>query len=178
MKKVFFLFIALLGSQVGFAQKYRCGNGQITFFSDGIIEDIAADNTSVGSLFNSTTGDLVIILSIKDFQFQKELMREHFNEKYLETEKVAKSTFLGKLNGFIADTPGPQNVTAVGILTIHGVTKDIEVPGIAEMVEGKILMKSKFNVRLSDFNIKIPAIVWKNIAEQVEVKLDLTYRLL
>ncbi len=158
------------------AQKFSTENGMISFFSDAALEDIKAENTLVGSMFNSASGDLVYIVKIKDFIFPKALMREHFNEKYMETEKFPKSTFQGKLTGFNASVSGEQKVSAKGKLTIHGVTKDIDVPGIIEFANGKVVMKSKFMVKLQDYDIKIPKLVWQNIAEEVEVKIDFTYK--
>jgi len=160
----------------GEAQKFTTEKGQITFFSDAAIEDIEAINTVVGSLFNAATGELVYIMKIRDFVFHKPLMREHFNEKYLESEKFPKSTFQGKITGFKPNVTGEQKVRAVGKLNIHGVTRDIDVPGTAEMNNGKLAMKAKFMVKLQDYNIKIPTLVWQNIAEEVEVKVDFIYK--
>jgi hypothetical protein len=176
MKQLFILLSLVFVSGASFCQKYKAEKGQINFFSDGVIEDISAENISVGSLFNSATGELVFIVPIKDFKFQKSLMREHFNEKYMETDKYPKSTFQGKIVGFALSVPGEQKVKAVGKLTIHGVTKDIDVPGTVELESGRATMKSKFKIKLKDFNIKIPTIVWQNIAEEVEVKIDFTYK--
>jgi len=148
----------------------------ITFFSDGVVEDIAAENAAAGSLFNGSTGELVFIVPIKDFKFSKSLMREHFNEKYMETERFPKATFQGKLVGFNASAAGEQKVQAIGKLTMHGVTKDVNVPGLAESSNGKVTLKSKFMVKLKDYNIEIPSIVWKNIAEEIELKIDFTYK--
>jgi polyisoprenoid-binding protein YceI len=102
-------------------------------------------------------------------------MKEHFNEKYMHSEKYPKSTFTGKLEGFDGKATGVQNVAAVGKLSIHGETKDINVPGTVEARGGKLLMKSKFIVKLEDYNIEIPTLLWQNIAEQVEVTLDFTF---
>ena len=157
-------------------QKYSSEKGLITFFSDAAIEDIKAENNMVGSLFNATSGELVYIVKIKDFKFEKSLMREHFNEKYMETEKFPKSTFQGKLVGFNPTAHGEQKVRAVGKLNIHGVTRDIDIPGTIEFSSGKAVMKSKFMVKLADYDIKIPKLIWQNIAEQVEVKIDFTYK--
>ena len=172
------ILACLLSAGILHAQKYRSEKGLITFFSDGAIEDIAAENISAGSLFNATTGELVFIVPIKDFKFQKSLMREHFNEKYMETEKFPKATFQGKVTGFTGDISGEQKVKAVGKLTVHGVTKDVVVPGTAEWSNGKVSLKSKFIIKLKDFNIEIPTIVWKNIAEEIELKIDFTYKTL
>ncbi|HEY0654865.1 MAG TPA: YceI family protein [Chryseosolibacter sp.] len=176
MKLGLFLSLFFLTTSLAFAQKFSTESGAISFFSDAAIEDITAENTMVGSLFNSTSGELVYIVKIKDFIFPKALMREHFNEKYMETEKFPKALFNGRLKGYDVNAKGPQNVTAAGKLTMHGVTKDIQVPGTIQFEGGKAIMKAKFIVVLADYNIKIPKLVWQNIAEEVEVRIDFVYK--
>jgi hypothetical protein len=176
MKRGVLVFLICLSSILVHAQKLSTEAGKISFFSDAAIEDISAENTMVGSLFNAATGDLVYIVKIKDFIFPKALMREHFNEKYMETEKFPKALFNGKLKGFNVNAKGEQNVTASGKLTMHGVTKDIQVPGTVLFEGGKATMKAKFMVKLADYNIKIPKLVWQNIAEEIEVKIDFVYK--
>lgn len=176
MKRSILLSLIILYSALVSAQKFSTERGTISFFSDAAIEDIAAENTMVGSLFNSTTGELVYIVKIKDFVFPKALMREHFNEKYMETEKFPKSLFTGKLKGYDVNAKGEQNVVATGKMTIHGVTKEISVPGTLLFDAGKATMKAKFMVVLKDFDIKIPKLVWQNIAEEIEVKIDFVYK--
>jgi hypothetical protein len=167
-----FVFMATIAN----AQKFTSERGELSFFSDGAIEDIEAKNQMVGSLFNAATGELVYIAKVKDFIFPKTLMREHFNEKYMETEKFPKSTFQGKLTGFSPNASGEQKVRAVGKINIHGITRDIDVPGVLEFAGGKAKMKAKFIVKLADYNIKIPTLIWQNIAEEVEVRVEFTYK--
>lgn len=168
--------ILLLSSFSLSAQKFSFETGKISFFSDAAIEDIEAVNTTIGSLYNASTGELVYIIKIRDFVFEKALMREHFNEKYMESEKFPKATFTGKVIGFKPQFAGLQKVTAEGKLFIHGVTREIKVPGTVELVNGKLLLKSEFKVKLADYKIEIPTIIWQNIAEEVLVKIDLTYK--
>lgn len=175
MKKLLLLFCLLPVFSLQ-AQKFTSEKGEISFFSDAAIEDIEAVNNMVGSLFNATTGELVYIVKIKDFKFHKSLMREHFNEKYMETEKYPKSTFQGKLMGFSVNTQGEQKVKAVGKLSIHGVTRDVEIPGTMQFVNGKAIMKSRFKIKVEDYKITIPKLLWQNIAEEVEVKVEFTYK--
>lgn len=176
MKRSTLFLLIVLSSSFASAQKFSTEKGMISFFSDAAIEDITAENTMVGSLFNSTTGELVYIVKIKDFVFPKALMREHFNEKYMETEKFPKSLFTGKLKGYDVNAKGEQNVVATGKLTIHGVTRDVTVPGSLLFDAGKATMKAKFMVALKDYDIKIPKLVWQNIAEEIEVKIDFVYK--
>ena len=158
------------------AQKYSAEKAFVSFFSDAVIEDITAENTKVSTIFNSTTGDIVYSVPIKDFKFAKSLMEEHFNEKYMESEKFPKATFQGKVVGFDMSKGGSQEVRAQGKLTVHGVTHDIDVPGTFEVTGKKIVMKSKFMVKVADYEITIPQLMFQNIAEQVEVTIDFMYK--
>jgi hypothetical protein len=176
MNKLLLVVALTFTTWVSFGQKFTAEKGQISFFSDAAIEDIEAVNTIVGSLFNAGTGELVYIIKIRDFVFHKALMREHFNEKYMESEKFPKSTFNGKIVGFKNNIDSEQQVKAVGKLSIHGITRDIDVPGTIVKENGKLHVKSKFKVKLVDYQITIPKIVWQNIAEEVEISIDIIYK--
>ena len=158
------------------AQKYVTDKTFVSFFSDAAIEDITADNTKTAGVFNSETGDIAFSVPIKDYKFEKSLMQEHFNEKYLETEKFPKATFQGKVTGYDANATGSQKVSSKGKLTIHGETQEVEIPGTIEKEGDKLVMKSKFIVKLADYKIAIPQLLWQNIAEQVEVTADFTFK--
>ncbi|NOS94500.1 MAG: YceI family protein [Cyclobacteriaceae bacterium] len=158
-----------------FAQKYAATKSVVSFYSHATIEDIkAATTTSIG-LADLSTNAVAFSITIKDFVFDKNLMQEHFNEKYMESEKYPKATFQGKIEGFDASKKGEQAVKAVGKLTMHGVTKDVELPGTMEAItDTSLSIKTTFTVKLEDYKIKIPQVLWQNIAESIEVKVDFT----
>src|SRR5687768_12868408 len=114
------------------AQKFSLEKSLIVFFSDAAIEDIKADNKKASSIFNSENGEIVLSIPIQEFQFDKSLMKEHFNEKYMESDKFPKATFQGRISEFDKAKTGPQDARATGKLTIHGVTNDVEIPGTIE----------------------------------------------
>ena len=176
MKLLTFLFLSLISFATVAQQRYFAEKSTIVFFSDGVVEDISAENSKVTSIYDALKGDIAFLMSMKDFQFEKKLMQVHFNEKYVESEKYPKSSFQGKIVGFDPATSGVQRVKALGKLSIHGITRDVEMPGTIEMKGSQIFVKSKFIVKLQDYNIKVPQIVWQNIAQQVEVSVDLIYR--
>ncbi len=150
LKRCYLLvWLSLFSFYPGWAQKYTTESGVISFFSDAPVEDIAATNNAVGSLFDAASGDLVFVVPIKDFQFDKRLMREHFNEKYMETHKFPKASFKGKMTGYESAKAGAQEVTVAGALTIHGVTRDIRVKGAVQFTSGKLNASSKFMVKLA-----------------------------
>jgi hypothetical protein len=176
MKYISFWVWILVVSLSAQAQKYVATEGVITFFSSATLEDIKADNKKISSLFNTATKEIAFSVPINQFQFEKKLMQEHFNDKYMESHKYPKSTFAGKLENFNEAGKGVQRVQAVGKLTIHGVTKQVTIPGTVEGKPDGLVMKAKFIVRLADYKVKIPKVLWQNIAEEVEVTVDLTYK--
>jgi polyisoprenoid-binding protein YceI len=169
------VMLVTLGSPA-FAQKYAVEKSFISFYSHATIEDITAENKKSSSIFNASTGDIVFSIPISEFQFAKSLMQEHFNEKYMESDKYPKSTFQGKIAGFDPAASGPQQLKATGKLSIHGVTKEVEIPGTLEKKNDKLLLKSKFIVKLADYKIEIPQLLWQNIAEQVDVTAEFEYK--
>ena len=158
------------------AQKMVVAQSKVSFFSHAPIEDITALNTKAAGLFNSATGDIAFSIPIREFQFEKALMQEHFNEKYMESEKFPKATFQGKIVGFDAAASGTQAVRAQGKFTVHGVVRDVEIPGTIEGVSDELRVKALFKVKLEDHKITRPQILWQNIAEEVEVTVEFTFR--
>ncbi len=173
--KIVALILCLVGCN-GIAQKLVIEKSLVTFFSHASIEDITADNKKVVGIFNLPTSDIAFSIPIAEFQFAKALMQEHFNEKYMESDKYPKSTYQGKITSFEASKEGLQQVKTNGKLTIHGVTNDIEVPGTIEKKGDRFIMKSKFKVKLQDYKVAIPQLLWQNIAEEVEVTLEFIFK--
>lgn len=175
MAKVVFLFACLCISLSGLGQKYQTEKSSITFFSWAPIEDISANNQAAISRYDLNSGDIAISIPITKFKFEKALMEEHFNEKYLESEKYPTATFLGKIDPILIKG-SPVQAKAVGKLTLHGVTREITIVGDVQWSEDSLLMNSKFILKLEDYKIKIPKLMWQNIAEEVEVKVEFTFK--
>lgn len=154
------------------AQTYVSEKSTVGFFSHAAIEDIKAENSKSSALFNVDTGEIAFVIPISEFQFAKSLMKEHFNEKYMESETFPRSTFQGKVEGFDKNSGTEQQVNAVGKLMIHGVTRDVSIPGTISTRDKKLSLRSKFVVELEDYKITIPQLLWQNIAEQVEVTVE------
>src|SRR5688572_1690466 len=177
MIRILLLLIISLLHFDGFSQKrYFSEKSNITFFSAGVIEEIKASNTKVTSILDIMSGEIAYLLNPKDFQFEKKLMQVHFNEKYMESEKYPRSSFKGKIEGLDASNTSLQQVKAVGQLSIHGVTRDVNIPGTLHIEGNTVTLQAKFIVKLIDYNIKVPQIVWQNIAQEVEVNVHFLYR--
>ncbi len=176
LSAILVLVIGLVSSK-GYSQKYMTKNGFIKFYSETPIETIQADNRQVNSALDIQTGDFVFKILMKSFVFEKALMQEHFNENYVESDKFPNATFQGKvagISGIDLTREGIYEVTVEGDLTIHGVTRKITEKGTFTVKAGdKIHGASKFMVKPADYDIKIPSTVMKNIAETLEVTVDI-----
>jgi polyisoprenoid-binding protein YceI len=172
MKKLLIAALVLCSTGNLFAQKYITRTGKVTFFSSTPVENIEAFNNEVASVVDAKTGDVVFQVPVKSFKFEKALMQDHFNENYMESDKYPKAEFKGKiadLSGVNFTKDGTYNVKTNGKLTIHGVTKDVSIPGTITVKGNSITTSSKFNVATADYNINVPKVVEGKSAQQREV---------
>lgn len=158
--------------------KFLCNEGHITFFSHTAIEDITAENKEVASVLDAESGEVAVIVKITAFQFEKKLMQEHFNENYMESEQFPKATFMGKIvnNGEIDyASPGVYSIKVEGDMTIHGVVQNMAEEGSLEVRTDGIVVTMEFLLDPSDYGIKIPRVVRKNIAERLQITISLAH---
>ena len=176
MKKIGFAILALCLSYTSVqAQKWMTRTGKVTFFSATAVENIEAFNNEAASVLNAKTGEVVFMVPVKSFKFEKALMQEHFNENYMESDKFPKAEFKGKITNIAAvnfTKDGTYKVTTAGKMTMHGVTKEITAPGTVVVKSGTATLKSKFMVAPADYGIKIPAVAASKIAAKIEVTVD------
>ena len=176
--KIILLLLILTGALMRGQDKYITRNGFISFYSHTAIEDITADNNEVSSIIDTETGDILINVKMTAFHFRKKLMEEHFNENYVASEKYPKAVFKGKiLNNSAVNYSelGTYTVEVEGEMTIHGETNRVRSEGTLEKTADGLLAKADFMLNPEDYGIKIPKIVRNNIAEQLEIRVEMKY---
>ena len=177
MKHGMFL-ICLVVSCCASAQPLMTRNGYIGFFSKTPFENIKAENNQVNAVMDLAKQSLAFAVLVKGFLFEKALMQEHFNENYIESDKYPKATFSGTYAGAVDVTkPGTYPVIVKGQLSLHGVTRAIEVPAALQVQQGTLNGKAAFALKPQDFNIKIPSLVREKIAKQISVSVNVDFHL-
>lgn len=180
MKKIILsaLLLLLMAAAVQAQDRFFTKTGKISFYSSTPIEDIEAHNKTTTSVIDTKSGKMEFAVLMKAFQFEKALMEEHFNENYVESSKFPKANFSGTITN-LGDVDfkkdGTYKVNVKGNLTLHGVTKPIEVPGTITVKNGEVNAVSTFNVSPEDYNISIPNLVREKIAKQIKVSVDINY---
>jgi polyisoprenoid-binding protein YceI len=168
-----FLFFVCLTAQA--QKKFTTDKGEMTFTSNAKLEVIKANSNKIQGIVDPTNGQFAFIVKIKSFEgFNSNLQKEHFNEKYMETEKYYDATFTGKIIEQIDYTQdGTYDVRAKGTLTIHGKKQPRIIPGKIKIDKGTLKIESNFTVPMADHDIKVPQIVSEKIATEIFVKLNL-----
>ena len=173
------LIIALIfcTSKITCQQLYTNKGETIFDGSKESFEPIKAVNNNSVSLIDINNGRIAALIYIKDFEFRLGLMQEHFNENYMFSNKYPKSTFEGVIQNFNYDKleNNYTNFIIEGEIEIKGVKKNISTVGVIKKTVEGIDLNTNFNIKLSDFDIKIPRLVFKKIDENVKVSLNYNY---
>lgn len=176
MQKLLLPFL-LLAVTIAFGQsKYMTKSGSMSFeASQPSFEPIEATHSAVSALLNADTGELAVLALVRGFRFPLALMEEHFNENYIESHQYPKTSFKGSILNFDSNALSnqPRTVQLTGELSMHGVTKLISVSATITKSDEQITLTSSFSVKTSDFGIKIPSLVRKQIDENVQVEVSL-----
>lgn len=179
MKKIV-LFVCLLfasGSVLLAQGVYNTRSGQIKFFSRTPVEDIEAVNNQAVSKLDGKTGQLNFIALIKGFVFENELMQKHFNDDYMQSSKLPKAEFKGKIaaiNKVNFTKDGNYKVLADGALTIHGVTRNLKVPGTLTVSKGKLSLNSVFKIKVKEYGIT-GSDIGTSISNELEITVNCKY---
>ena len=173
MKKIVVLVVLGIFCDFVYGQsKFTTQNAQIEFFSKAPLENIKASSDKARGGIDLETNQILFVVPIKSFEFKKKLMQKHFNEQYLESDKFPMARFEGAfLNPIKINSQDQQQVKFSGTITIHGVSKIINEEVKITRYQDEIDVHSKFKLKTKDFNIKIPRMFIKNIAEEIEVEL-------
>jgi len=177
--KTIILFISLIAFGIhGIAQdKYftKTGTIRIDATSSTSPEKISATNRTVSCVLDTKTGNLLFVVLMKAFQFEKALMQEHFNENYVESDKFPKADFKGQVTSaplpdFSKD--GQYPIQVKGTLTMHGQSKQVDAKGTITLKDGKIILESSIEVLLGDYSISIPGLVADKVSKTASIVID------
>jgi len=166
--------LTLIRPSAAYSQLYSTRSGFVGFYSKTVLEDIIGENDQVYVLIDAGKKNLAFAALLKGFAFPKQLMQDHFNENYVESDKYPKASFSGAYTGDVAlDKDGAYKVSVKGNLTLHNVTKPIETSATLEVKAGHLVGVAEFKVKPEDFNISIPSVVRDKIDKEITVKVKI-----
>lgn len=174
--KRFTLLVFFFISYLTFAQE-KLSTSKCTIYFEAsvpLFEAVEAKNNDVNCTLIPQKSQITFTAVIKNFQFKRDLMKEHFNSNYMESDRYSKAVFKGIIEKFdlkiITETEKDFKIN--GKMTIHGQTKLITVIAKIKKVDNGIQISSHFTLNTDDFNIEIPSIVVAKISKTVNTKVD------
>jgi hypothetical protein len=172
MKRITVLFVGLLIGSTMFSQKMITRSGEIKFDATvpGAMDEVVGTNKTVSAIFDKSTTELVVLGLVKSFKFKSPLMEEHFNENYMESDKLPKASFKGKILNYDGKA---GNYDVEGDLTIHGITNKVKTKMAVNNDGGKLVCSGAFTIKLSDYKIDVPALAKKTLAETAKISMKL-----
>ncbi len=176
-----YIVVSLIGISALSAQtsRYYCEEGDVHFISDAPLEIIEASSNTLKGILDPSTRQFAFAIDIINFVgFNSALQREHFRENYMEISRFSTATFEGKIIEQIDLTQtGTYSIRAKGKMTIHGQTHEIIIPCQVKTDGSSFLATSSLVIRLADYNIAIPKVVSRKIAEEVTVTVQAEFKI-
>jgi hypothetical protein len=171
-----FLSLCFMGiSAMTHGQIYSGQKGLVKLRGVAPNETITAESATLAGKLDVASKKFNFKQPLNSFTFsQGELQKKHAEESYWEIKKYPSATFSGEIiNDFVITKNGEQKVTVKGKFTMHGVEKELKIPGVIKVENNTITITSKFSVYFSDYNIKIPRLVTLKVAQEFTVDLTL-----
>lgn len=171
----FFLF---LNQEEIKAQVFKTEKGTVEFLSKASLNEFTGESGSLNGLVDLDKNLLDFFVDLNTVQTGIGLRDRHMRENYLETKKYPFAEFTGKIESLPAMTEGQsREVIAKGKFKIHGVEREISVPGKLTLVSNtEIKLEAQFKVLLSDYKIDIPSVVFYELSEEQVVTIKATLK--
>lgn len=164
----------------GISTQYSNAQKQLST-KNAVIRFVAKDDKDIDAINNKavarleSNGSLSFIMLLKDFHFENDLMQDHFNEDYVESDKYPRAFFNGQITNFKTvnlTKDGKYPVQVSGNMQVHGTNKNVQTNGILEVSGKTIKANAKFTVRLKDFNIG--GLMIKMVADEIDIDVNAT----
>jgi len=100
------------------------------------------------------------------------LRNRHMKENYLETFRYPYAQFNGKIIKEDVESNNKSKVIVDGEMFIHGVAKKLTISGTIEKNKPSYRIQSEFTIKLSDYKIEVPSLMFMRISEEIKLVLD------
>lgn len=182
MKKYIFLagvfFLFLIHAKATELHVDKSKNNLVTFISDAPFEDIEGVTNNIdGYIFwagNDTlnSSDFYFEVGLNNLDTGIGLRNRHMRDNYLETGKYPTAKYRGKLSEIKKNGENEYEIKTTGKFFIHGSEKEVSIIGKITVTENLYHVQCKFEIKLTDFKIKVPKLMFMKISEIIDLRLD------
>ncbi len=161
----------------------RTAENSVVFISDAPIEDFEGTTDRIDGyvLFDGDSLDPQINLDSSEVYFEVDLAsldtgiglrNRHMRENYLETDQYPYATYAGRIEAIESCAGDSCVIVSSGTMTIHGTAQAIELRCITRRTAVGYRVESEFVVKLPDYKIEVPSLMFMKISEEIALRLD------
>lgn len=148
----------------------------VKFISDAPIESFEGITSNIDGYIYfednvfSNNSELYFEVDLRTIDTGIGLRNRHMRENYLETDKFPFTFFTGKI---IENTVNQNNISVIveGEIFIHGVRQKLQILGEIFDFKDGYKVTTSFEIKLSDFNIDIPKVMFLKLNEVIKLEL-------
>ena len=155
---------------------------QVKFISDAPMEDFEGVTPNIDGYVTwkgenmIDSSEIYIEVDLTTIDTGIGLRNRHMRDDYLETDKYRYAIFTGTIDEVIKKESGDFDVKATGTFKLHGVEKQLTATASVNPKGTLFVAETQFNVALTDYNIKIPQLMFMKIDENMDVRVNVTFK--
>ena len=164
-----------------FAEEYhvdKSAENEVKFISNAPIEDFEGVIDQIDAYLYFEDGDLTkknqlyFEVDLNSLNTGIGLRNRHMRDNYLHTDKYPTTYFRGNIVKAEKVAENEIKIISEGAIFIHGVERPLTVE--ADMIQQgeQYNILCRFDVKLSDFNIEIPSLMFYKIDETMDLRLN------
>jgi polyisoprenoid-binding protein YceI len=167
------LVLAGWGAEVS-AQTYQARNGLVEFTSRAPLLTFTGTSRQLLGLINLSDGAVDFYVDLNTLETGIRRRDRDMRTVYLETSRFPFAEFKGRLVTPIDPSrAGPQPARVRGEFIMRGITRPFEATGTIERSGRGFRVQAGWEIRLNDYNIERPRVVFYELNDVQEVRIDI-----
>lgn len=176
----YFLFLLVFFTGLvtpGLAQKYMAEDGKAIFTSETPLTTFSGESSKLAGFLDLEANVVDFYLDLNTLDTGIGLRDKHMRKNYLETDKYPFAEFTGKIRTLPNSFDNLQEVMVEGTFKIHGVEREVLIPGSMMKEAGGMRVKAAWDLLLQDYQIEIPKVVFYQLSEKQLISIDILLKL-
>lgn len=176
---VYFLFgwmgmVLLASSTHAQGTVFSADDGYVEFVSTAPLLEFKGVSNVLAGYIDLEEGVVDFFVDLATLDTGNRRRDRDMRQVYLETETYPFAEFEGRLTTpFNNRVPGEQTARVEGTFTMRDISLPIEVEGTMERVPEGVRVRASWQVRLEDYNIDRPRVVFYELSEVQTVSIDI-----
>lgn len=147
-------------------------HGEVGFVADARLHDFEGRTTAVsGRIMSSEFHDAIgcVAIAAKSLDTGIGLRNRLMRENHLQVAQFPEIQFILTRLADVQREANMVGLTLEGDLTLHGVTRPMNIPATLSKADGKLQVEGSTVLKMSDFNIARPAFLFITVKDEVQV---------